>query len=134
MKITADTNFLISATQWNYSVSYKLFSEMILKDIQIFTTKEILEEFPNVLFRDFNHDEERIKVDLEKVLKFIKVIKTSSKIDIVKDDPDDNKIIECAVDSGSDYIITYDKRLLKIVEFKGIKILKPEEIFPIINQ
>ena len=41
---------------------------------------------------------------------------------------DDNKVVECAIESFSDYIITYDGHLLKLKEYKGIKIMKPEEI------
>ena len=59
---------------------------------------------------------------------FAKLIEPKQKVDIVKDDPDDNKVIECAIESSSDYILTYDRHLLKLKEYKGIKILKPEEI------
>jgi len=55
MKITVDTNFLISSTQWNYSVAHKLLQKLIRKDINIFTTKDILEEFADVLKRDFQY-------------------------------------------------------------------------------
>ncbi|MBI5389261.1 hypothetical protein HZB01_02675 [Candidatus Woesearchaeota archaeon] len=46
---------------------------------------------------------------------------------VVKEDPDDDMIIACAVASKSQFIITYDKHLLKLKEHKGIKIIKPEE-------
>jgi len=46
----------------------------------------------------------------------------------MKDDPDDNRVLECAIESSSDYIITYDGHLLKLKEYTGIKIIKPEEI------
>jgi len=49
------------------------------------------------------------------------------KVDVVKEDADDNKIIECALESKSEYIISYDKHLLKLKEFQGIKIIQPEE-------
>ena len=35
--------------------------------------------------------------------------------------------IECAAASSSDYIITYDKHLLKLKEFGKTKIITPEE-------
>ncbi|MBS3074489.1 putative toxin-antitoxin system toxin component, PIN family [Candidatus Pacearchaeota archaeon] len=133
MRVTADTNFLISATQWNYSLSRKLLTEILRRKIDIFTTKEILEEFSNVLIRDFNLNLDKIKEIIINFLGSINMIETSSKVDIVKHDPDDNKVIECAVDSKSDYILTYDKHLLSVKEFKGIKIVKPEEFFKIIN-
>ena len=42
-------------------------------------------------------------------------------------DEKDNKFLECAIASKSDYIISYDKHLLKLKEFKNIKIITPEE-------
>ena len=58
---------------------------------------------------------------------FIKIVTPKDRIQLVKDDAEDNKIIECAIESSSSYIITYDKHLLNIKEYEGIKIIKPEE-------
>ena len=41
-------------------------------------------------------------------------------------------IVECAAQSLADYIITYDKHLLKIKKYKDIKIITPEEALKII--
>ena len=128
MKITADTNFLVSATQWDYSVAYKLLLELIKKNAQIFTTKDILDEFSEIMARDFQYTNEETSKITEILLAFITLIQTTSKINAVKEDLDDNKVIECAIDSNSEFIITYDNHLLKIKEFQGIKIVTPEEL------
>ncbi|MEK6808127.1 MAG: putative toxin-antitoxin system toxin component, PIN family, partial [Nanoarchaeota archaeon] len=125
-------NFLISATQWDYSVAHKLLKKMILSDAEIFTTQDILNETAEVLERDFGYNKVEVKNIIEKILLFSKLIETKQKVDVIKDDPDDNKVIGCAIESSSDYIITYDKHLLKLKEYKGIKIMKPEEILKII--
>ena len=61
MKVTVDTNFLISATQWDYSVSHRLLLRLIEKDVKIYTTSEILNELNldkpltcTVIFSDFS--------------------------------------------------------------------------------
>ena len=131
MKVTADTNFLISATQWDYSVAHKLLKKFILSDVIIFTTQDILDETTEVLERDFEYSKNEAKNIIEKILFFAKLIEPKQKVDIIKDDPDDNKIIECAIESSSDYIVTYDRHLLKLKEYKGIKIMKPEEILKV---
>jgi putative PIN family toxin of toxin-antitoxin system len=128
MKIVVDTNFLVSATQWDYSVSHKLLLKLIKNNELIFSTKEILEEFSEVLKRDFLYSEEDIENILEKVLQFLTLIIPNQKVEIIKDDADDNKIIECALECSADYIISYDKHLLNLKEYNGIKIVKPEEI------
>ena len=127
MKIAVDTNFLVSATQWDYSVSHKLLQKLIRNNAEIFTTREILEEFTEVLKRDFLYNEADIQNLFEKILQFLTLVNPSIKVDVIKEDPDDNKIIECAIESKADYIISYDKHLLKLKEFQGIKIVQPEE-------
>ena len=46
-------------------------------------------------------------------------------LNVVKEDPPDNRILECAVAAGSDYILTWDKDLLRLGEYAGIRILTP---------
>ena len=128
MRVTVDTNFLISATQWDYSVAHKLLKKLILSDVIIFTTQDILDETVEVLERDFEYSKDESKNIIEKILLFAKLIEPRQKVKIIKDDPDDNKVIECAVESSSDYIITYDWHLLKLESYGKIKIVKPEEI------
>ncbi|MFH1316182.1 MAG: putative toxin-antitoxin system toxin component, PIN family [Candidatus Woesearchaeota archaeon] len=127
MKLTVDTNFLISSTQWDYSVAHKLLQKLIRKNIEIFTTKDILEEFADVLKRDFQYNNGEVENIISKVMQFAKIIITENKVNVVKEDPDDDKVIECAIDSESKYIITYDKHLLKIGEYEEIKIIRSEE-------
>ncbi|HLC86862.1 MAG TPA: putative toxin-antitoxin system toxin component, PIN family [Candidatus Nanoarchaeia archaeon] len=132
MKVTVDTNFLISATQWDYSAAHKLLKKMILSDTKIFTTQDILDETAEVLERDFEYTKREAKNIIEKILLFAKLIEPKQKVNIIKEDADDNKIIECALESKADYIISYDRHLLDLKEYKGIKIIKPEEAILII--
>jgi len=127
MKITVDTNFLISATQWDNSVCQKLLIKLMQESVEIFTTKEILDECVEVLERDFQLQKEESERIVEKLLLIMKLIETTSRVNIVTEDQDDNKIIECALDSQSEYIITYDKHLLKLKEYRGIRTITPEE-------
>ena len=59
--------------------------------------------------------------------KFSIKIVTKSKFDAIKDDPDDNKFIEAAIDGRADYIISGDAHLQEVVEFGNIRILSPKE-------
>ncbi|HZX12381.1 MAG TPA: putative toxin-antitoxin system toxin component, PIN family [Candidatus Nanoarchaeia archaeon] len=55
------------------------------------------------------------------------IVEPKERINIVKDDPKDNIFIETAVAGNVDYIISQDNHLLKLKEFRGIKIITPEE-------
>lgn len=70
---------------------------------------------------------------LHKIVSISGLVKPTKKLDIVKDDPDDNKILECAIAGKVDYIISNDEHLLKLKEFEGIPIIKPEEFLKLLN-
>lgn len=127
MKIVPDTNVLISATLWDNSVSHKLLMKLIDGDNEITSSLGILNEYKEAVMRDFQYTEEKVNEIIEKLLNFIKIANPQIKIDAVKEDPDDNKILECAVDVNADYILSYDKHLLNIKEYEGIKIIKPDD-------
>jgi putative PIN family toxin of toxin-antitoxin system len=41
-------------------------------------------------------------------------------------DPDDNRVLECAVGGGAAFIVTGDKHLLRMENFRGCQILTPD--------
>jgi len=53
-----------------------------------------------------------------------KLVKPSTCFDAVPDDPADNRLLECAVAGGADYIVTQDHHLLQLGQFAGVTILK----------
>ena len=55
------------------------------------------------------------------------LVRPLKRIKIVKDDSDDDKFIEVAVEGDANFIVTQDKHLLKIKNYQGIKIITPEE-------
>lgn len=127
MAVTFDTNVLLSATLWDGSIAQKLLFDLIRQNVKIYSSTKILSEYQEVLERDFDFSDENIAEIMEKVLTFITLVNPTMKVEVVKEDPDDNLIIECALESVSKYIITYDKHLLDIEEYQGIRIITPIE-------
>jgi len=132
IKIVFDTNILISSTLWDGSVSQKLLFKLIEQDAVIFSSTEILEEYQEILKRDFNYSNEEVADIMKKVLQFITLVNPCIKVNVIKEDADDNKIIECALEGKADYILSYDKHLLSLKEYQEIKIIRPEEFIGLI--
>ena len=127
IRIFLDTNVLISATFW-YGSANKVIISISKKKISAFTTNQILDEYRKVIKRDFNHSEEEADERIAKLLEVLEIVSPSETVNFIKDDPSDNKVLEGALEASAGYILTYDaKHLLKIKEFKGIKIISPEE-------
>src|SRR3989344_8051910 len=127
MNVVLDTNVLIPITIWDFSLAQKVLFKLLESNFKIFISLDILKEYKRAIIRDFNFSEEQAQGLINEILLFANLIEIIEKVDIIKEDPDDNKILECAIASNSNYIITYDKHLLKLKEFKSIKIITPEE-------
>ncbi|MDP3916658.1 MAG: putative toxin-antitoxin system toxin component, PIN family [Nanoarchaeota archaeon] len=97
MTVTFDTNALLSATLWDGSVAQKLLHDLIKQNIKIYSSLEILNEYQKILKRDFDFSDKDVAEIMQKILAFITLVKPEIKVSVVKDDPDDNIIIECAI-------------------------------------
>ena len=127
MAVTFDTNVLLSATLWDGSVAQKLLFDLIRQNVKIYSSTAILSEYQEILKRDFDFFDEDVVEIMEKILVFVTLVNPTMTVNIVKEDFDDNKIIECALESDSKYILTYDQHLLNLKEYQGIRIIRPEE-------
>ena len=85
----------------------------------------IFNETFRVLREEFEWDGYRIAEARAEITRLANVVTPTRTLNIVKDDPPDNRILECAVEAGSDYIVTWDKDLIRIKEYGGIKIVTP---------
>ena len=137
MKITADTNVLVSATFW-HGASDKVMSKAEAKEIQLILSQEIIEEYGKVLqykeIQDKIKDKKlEMKLTLKKIASIAIIIAPNEKVIMVKDDPDDNKILECAKAGNVNYIISKDTHLLRLGQFENIPILTPEEFIKILE-
>ena len=68
-----------------------------------------------------------MKLSIEKIRSISTIIVPKEKVDIIKDDPDDNAILECAIAGKVKYIVTNDRHLLNLKKFRKIWILTPEK-------
>lgn len=137
MKITVDTNVLVSATFWE-GASNEIIEKVEQNEILLILSKEIIGEFVKVL--DYDEIKEKIinknlemKRTVEKIIALSIIIESQGKLDVVKDDPNDNIILECAKAGNVDFIISNDSHLLKLKEFEGIPILTPSEFLRVLK-
>jgi putative PIN family toxin of toxin-antitoxin system len=127
LKVVLDTNVYISAMLFGGRCEEILkLAGQGLFDVVI--SKEILDEIKSVLKGKFYWTDKQIVGVIKYIKELASIVNPEVSLRIVKEDPSDNKIIECAVASNAMYIVTGDKRhLLPIKEYKGIKILSPIE-------
>lgn len=122
MRVVLDTNVLISAFFWDGKERGVLLT-CRNKMHQSITSPSILEELERVLSGKFDVPKEELAEYTRSILVMSEVVLTTGVIDVVKEDPDDNVILETAVLGLADAIITGDRHLLKLNPYKEIKIV-----------
>ena len=134
LRVTADTNVIISGL--NFSGNPRHVLEMAEDGaIHLAVSDAILDEVERVLRRDkFGWPKEEIDKAIRQITRFTEHVEPKQRIDAVKEDPTDNRILECAAASGSDYLVSGDKHLLKLGQYQGIKIVLPADFIQMQGQ
>ncbi len=127
LTIVIDTNILIDAWRDDFSYPRRIMDEVMNGNIRAVASDKIIRENKLILDRLVNDDEHYDLVN--NFFGYIDVIVVTKRVDIVKYDKDDNKFLECAEEAGADYVISNDSHLWEIGEYKGIKILTPEDFW-----
>lgn len=135
IRVVLDTSILISALGWKKGNPRKIFEGCLSGEYQLIESMDLIKEFLEVFQRDkfsFIAGEDKQEF-ITNLLKICYLVDPKIKIEIIHDDPDDNIVLECASKGKASYIISGDLHLLKLKEFKGIKIVKPNEFLNIVH-
>jgi putative PIN family toxin of toxin-antitoxin system len=127
-KVIFDTNVWISL--FLKRTLAQEFSEIINRQVTIFISKEILVEISRVLtYPKIKQIIEGSEINAKQILRFIAenttIVDPKIRVKLIGEDSQDNKILECALAAGADYIVTGDSHLLKVGKFKQTKIITP---------
>jgi putative PIN family toxin of toxin-antitoxin system len=134
-KIVLDTNVLISALITR-GKSRTLLFKMVEGRAQLVLSRGILEEVARVALDEKIRKyvtEGDVAVFLQILNKTAEVVKLRSRFKVVKDDPSDDEVLRAAYDAEVDFIVSGDKHLLSLTEFRGIQILTVNEILRILQ-
>ena len=96
-------------------------------EIELAISEPIINETLRIIRDKFYRSREQI-TEMESHLRAItRCVQPTERLEVVPDDADDNKIVECAVVAGSDVIVTGDDHLLRLGSFQGITIRRPSD-------
>ena len=124
-RIVLDTNVLISAVLFGGPPRDVL--ELVISGaVDCSLSLPILDETREVLRRPkFGFSPEQAFQLLEELHAICDVINPTARVQVVASDPDDNMILECALESNADVVVSGDHHLLDLVVFSGIHIVTP---------
>lgn len=137
-RVVLDTNVWLSAIFWKREAS-KIVELGEKSRIKIIVSKNILLEIVEVLekekkFQEFMEERrQNIEDLLRTIISITELVSPKSKINVIKEHPKDNIVLEAALEGKASDIISYNKHVLNLGEFRGIKISKPKEFFNILE-
>ena len=136
LKIVADTNVLISSL-----IRKGKPHELILRidgiEARLISSNVLMNELTSVLA------EERIaryvtRSDVERFLRYVgkrtTIVKVRGEFQVVEEDPKDNVVLNTACSGRADYIVSGDRQLIPLREFKGIRIVTVSEMLDILRR
>src|SRR3990170_2327728 len=132
-RVVIDTNILISALLG--AGKTRQLVQKLLRKHTVILSRPMLAEVTDVLSRDKfaeikNQQTDRFISNLEHRSKIVNI---RSNFKIVKEDPDDDIVLNTAYSGKADYIVTGDNHLLTLKEFKRTKIVKVTEMLVILR-
>ena len=137
LKVVVDTNTVISAPLSEEGNPAKIFELLLLEEINNFRSEDVTNEIVEVFNREKIKklvSEDKIRFIVDNYRKFSRLVRPAIKLNIVKEDDDDNRILECGETANADYIISGDEHLLKLKNYKNMEIVSPKEFLYIYSK
>ncbi|MFZ2411766.1 MAG: putative toxin-antitoxin system toxin component, PIN family [Candidatus Methanoperedens sp.] len=134
LRIVADTNIYISAFFWRGKPN-RLIHLCYAGKAKLVVSRKIIEELERILLTDekFKMEREDVALNTEIILSNAELVEPKATLNVIKEDPDDDRILECAVEGEAEYLVSGNKHLLNIKEFQGIKILTANQMLEILE-
>ena len=126
MRVVIDTNILVGGADDESSYAFKIIKEVIDGRLEAFATHQTMSENRQML-RKLVKDR-TYRETLEEFFRNLKIVKPFKRLDVVSD-PEDNKLFESAAAANADYLISNDREVLDIGEFRKTSVVTPSEFW-----
>ncbi len=125
LRVVADTNVYVSILQFGGKIG-EILDLAVARTIELCISEPILEELRGVLANKFQSSPERTEEAARTLLRFCRLVTPQQSLRVAAD-PDDDRILECAVGAEADVIVSGDRDLLELTTFRNVPIMSPRE-------
>lgn len=126
MRVVFDTNIFVSALVIPGSRAEEAILRVLEGQDHLIISKAIIYELLTTLSRKFSRDQEELAHVAVFLTEIGELVYSKRKVNILKDDPD-NRILECAMAGHADVLVTGDRAMLALGQYKGIKLITLKE-------
>jgi len=133
MRVLLDTNTLISAAIAK-GKPRRLLLKALANEFVLITSNELLGELEEVISRPkFGLSYFEKNKFLNTVKNTVQIVKVKSDFKVVKEDPDDDLVVNTAYDGDVAYVVSGDPDLLRLKGFERIKIVTADKMLKILT-
>jgi putative PIN family toxin of toxin-antitoxin system len=126
-----DTNVLFSAVGWK-GAPYRCLELARSGAVQGAICQELVDEFSEKLQSKLLFSPSQALESVIDLLTFLRLAPITGQLKVVPADPNDDKVLECAVLTGATHIVTGDrKHLIPLRKFQQVEIVTPAEFLAI---
>jgi len=136
IKIVVDANLFAGALIKPDSNPGKILKLIRQNQVELVISPAIIKEIKRILlYPKIQKYHQKTAQELDRYFDdlfiFAWTVEGNSKIDLIKDDPADNKYLACALEGEADYIVSGDHHLLDVGMYQEIKIMKAKAFLKI---
>lgn len=124
MKVVLDTDILISAFVFPGGPPEDVFRAALEGRVELVTSAPLLAEFGRVLSSKFGWESSAAEEAVAQVVRIGTVVRPETTLAEIAEDPDDDRVLEAALEGRADVIVSGDRHLLRLRTWRGIKIVK----------
>lgn len=132
VRVVLDTNVWISALNFGGKPA-QILKLAVKKQIRLYSSATLFAELLGVLRKKFGYSDEKIEEVEALFKKRVKFREPRTTLNVVKTDPADNRVLECGLEAEANFIVSGDKDLLNLGNFREIKIVNPAEFLRLIK-
>lgn len=128
LKVVLDTNVLLVSIS-SKSKYHWIYEKLLSKEYDLFISNEILMEYEEVISEKYNTSVARDVIKALLILPNVFKVSIYYNWNLIKEDSDDNKFVDCALNSNSQLLVTHDNHfnVLKEIDFPKIQIATIDE-------
>ena len=126
IRIVADTNVIVSALAFG-GMPRAVLELAEAGRCQWFHSPPIQEEVRRILAEKFRWSSAMLQKTLPPLWSIGELIIPQMTVKAVPDDPDDDRILECALSANAHFLVTGDRHLLTLSRYKSISIVTPRQ-------
>lgn len=128
LRVVLDTNILLVSIS-SKSKYHWIFSNLLNNVYELYISNEVLLEYEEIISSKYSEEVAKDVIRTLLLLENVVLVTPFFKWNLITDDKDDNKFVDCYLISNSDVLVSNDRHfnILKEIDFPKVNVIKIDE-------